>query len=93
MLRGELSVVVGFADDLSLFSKEYIAELQDRTHLAERRAEQVRKERERKKKEQEAANKPFDLASFIQKNITLVIITIAVISLGGTAIKTYGGRK
>lgn len=44
-------------------------------------------------KEQDAANKPFDLASFIQKNITLVIITIAVISLGGTAIKTYGGRK
>lgn len=54
-LKGELAVIKEFSSELSLFSKEYIAELKDRAWLAESRAEQLREERARLKREQEEA--------------------------------------
>lgn len=54
-LKAELSVIHDFSSELSLFSKEYITELKERAWLAESRAEQLREERARRKREQEEA--------------------------------------
>lgn len=48
---------------------------------------------ETKAAEAAAANKPFNLADFIQKNITLVVVTLAAVALAKTGIQTYSARK